>query len=187
MLFVFSAWPCGLSWRYQSFLSNISLMSLVLKFSRRFQTSIWQAWVIQKTSSQHKFRPSLRVFGRKSPPKRRPKQGGVSGSPLIKNGWFGKSFLYNGWFGVSPLQETPIYIYIILYTHTHEVVNYFLTGMHIQAVYPCRCLNSFFCFARKGGNATSRGYQHLFLGISGNPYWTASWIYTNCRQRDTKK
>ena len=86
-----------------------------------------------------------------------------------------------------PHFRKPPYIYYIIYTHTHEVVNYFLTGMHIQAVYPCRCLNSFFCFARKGGNATSRGYQHLFLGISGNPYWTASWIYTNCRQRDTKK
>ena len=61
-----------------------------------------------------------------------------------------------------------LYIYIYRHTHTHEVVNYFLTGMHIQAVYPCRCLNSqaaFFRFARKGGNATSRGYHHLFLGM----------------------
>ena len=42
------------------------------------------------------------------------------------------------------------HIYII-YTHTHEVVNYFLTGMHIQAVYPCRCLNSFFLLCQKRG------------------------------------
>ena len=61
-------------------------------------------------------------------PKRRPKQGGVSGSPLIKNGWFGKSFLYNGWFGVSPLQETPIYILYYIHTHTWGCKTIFWLG-----------------------------------------------------------
>ena len=50
MLFVFSAWPCGLSWKYQAFLSKIFLMFLVSIFFCLFPGWIPRKWVFVSIS-----------------------------------------------------------------------------------------------------------------------------------------